>query len=377
MRADRPVESRRYARPPGGGSATPGGPPEASAIFGAPQCSPLVSVSVTIRDVARQAGVSISTVSRVLNDTCPVREDKRKLVLEAAETLGYVPNPAARSLHGKQTGAIGVLLPFVSGEFFSELLNGLDEAAQEHGRFLLISTSHRRPDEFEKAIRLLDRRVDGLVVMAPEVDVVGTAAILKTDTPVVMINTYARGLEADVYNFDNRAGARALTEHLVRAGHRHIAYIHGPAHAHDAIERAEGYREAIAAAGLDERVVPGGFTREDGYAAAERLVAKQDRGGPPLPTAIVAANDYCAMGAMSALHAHGITVPDDVAIVGFDGLASGQYAVPPLTTVRVPIAEIGRRAVAQLVARLGGGDGAAPIHEHVVPVELVVRESSA
>ena len=326
-------------------------------------------MTVTIRDVARRAGVSISTVSRVLNDTAAVREDKREAVLEAAAALGYVPNPAARSLHGKDTGAIGVLLPFVNGEFFSELLSGLDEAAQAHGRFLLISTSHRKTDEFEKAIRVLDRRVDGLVVMAPEVDAAGTRAILKTDTPVVMINTYTAGLEADVFNFDNHAGTRMLTQHLLAAGHRRIAHIHGPDASHDATERARGYRDAMAEAGLDAHIVPGGFTREAGYAAAEQIAGAPDR-----PTALVAANDYCAMGAMSALRAHGVAVPDDIAVVGFDGLASGQYTVPPLTTARVPIGEIGYRAVSQLVARLAG-DGAEPIREHLVPVELVVRAS--
>lgn len=331
-------------------------------------------MSVTIRDVARRAGVSISTVSRVLNDTCPVREDKRRLVLDAAQALGYTPNPAALSLLNKRTGGLGVLLPFVSGEFFSDLLSGLDQAAQDEGMFLVVSTSHRHSGEFQKAIQVLDKRVDGLIVMAPELDATGAALILKTNRPVVLINTYADGLSADVFNFDNYAGARAVTQHFLDAGHRRLALIHGPLLSRDVQERARGFHAALSDAGVaasEALVVPGGFTREAGYEAALAIAA-----ATPRPTAIVAANDYCAMGVLSALHALGIAVPDEMAVSGFDGLPSGQYTVPPLTTVRVPIGEIGYRAVSRLAARLRGEDNGTPHQEHFVPVELVVRESS-
>ena len=329
-----------------------------------------MTVRVTIRDVARQAGVSISTVSRVLNDTCAVNEEKRRLVIDAAETLGYTPNPAARSLLSKQTGGLGVLLPFMSGEFFSELLNGLDEAAQENDLFLLVSTSHRRPAEFQKAMQALDKRVDGLMVMAPELDASGTASILKTETPVVLINTYAEGVTADVFNFDNFEGARALTRHLLDVGHRRIALIQGPLHSGDARQRADGYRAAMAEAGAEPLAVAGGYTREAGAEAAQALA-----GLDPLPTAVIAANDYCAMGVISALRDLGISIPDEIAVAGFDGLASAQYTFPPLTTVRVPIAEIGARAVYRLVERLRGD--ASPLQQHTVPVEVIVRESTA
>jgi LacI family transcriptional regulator len=331
-------------------------------------------VSVTIRDVARRAGVSISTVSRVLNDTCPVQKDKRRLVLDAAQALGYTPNPAALSLLNKKTGGLGVLLPFVNGEFFSELLSGLDQAAQDNNLFLVVSTSHRRPVEFQKAMRVLDKRVDGLIVMAPELDAAGTASILKTKMPVVLINTYAEGLNVDVYNFNNLEGARDLTRHLLGLGHRRIGLIMGPTLSGDAQQRAEGYRLAMAEAGVADTSsleVQGGFTREAGYAAAEAIAQMN-----PRPTAIVAANDYCAMGAISALHTLGIVVPDEIAVGGFDGLSSSQYSFPPLTTVRVPIREIGYRAVERLVSRLGD-DGEARIEQYEVPVNLLVRESTA
>lgn len=331
-------------------------------------------MTATIHDVARRAGVSIATVSRVLNKSCPVREDKRVLVLEAARVLGYSPNPAALSLLNKRTGTVGLLLPSVHGEFFSELLNSIDEEVQQNGLLLMISSSHRRPDEFQKAIRVLDKRVDGLIVMAPELDALGTASILKTGVPAVFINTYAEGLPADVFNFDNHGGAFALTEHLLEQGHREIALIHGPESAGDAHERARGYRDAMAAAGILDTApleVPGGYTRELGYAAAEDLV----RSGQ-LPTAILAANDYCAMGVISALHTLGVRVPDEVAVCGFDGLPSSEYGVPALTSVHVPIGPIGSRAVRRLLARLRGDVVEGEFQQHVVPVGLVERAST-
>ena len=330
-------------------------------------------MSATIHDVARLAGVSISTVSRVLNGTSPVKEDKRKLVLSAAEELGYVPNPAALSLLNKKTGGLGVLLPFVTGEFFSELLSGLDETAQSLGLFLIISTSHSRPTEFRKAVHALDKRVDGLVVMAPALDVKGASSLVKPDTPVVFINTHASGLDADVFNFDNVGGARSLTQYLLEAGHQRIALIRGPETAWDAQERVRGYRSAMSEAGLstDGLEFEGGFTREDGYAAAQIILQ-----ATPRPTAIVAANDYCAFGALSALREADVQIPEEMSVCGFDGLTSSRYAAPPLTTVQVPIREIGNRAIRQLVARLNGEAGDAPPRHEVVPVELVTRGST-
>lgn len=327
----------------------------------------------TIHDVARRAGVSISTVSRVLNGTSPVQEAKRRLVLEAVAALGYTPNPAARSLLGKRTGGVGVLLPFVNGEFFSELLSGLDEAAQDHERFLVVSTSHRRPAEFRRAGQALDKRVDGFIVMAPEIDAAGAASVLRTDAPVVFLNTRTGAdLAADVFNFDNYAGARALMRHLLEAGHRRFALIHGPSSAWDAQERARGWHDALAGTGAEAVEIEGDYTREAGYAAARDVLE-----ATPRPTAVVAANDYCALGVVSALHEAGVSVPAEMAVCGFDGLPSTLYAFPPLTTAQVPIREIGSRAVRHLVSRLDGRADDAPYQHEVVPVDLVARASTA
>lgn len=334
-------------------------------------------MSPTIHDVARHAGVSISTVSRVLNGTSPVSEAKRQSVLEAVDTLGYAPNPAALTLLKKRTGGLGVLLPYVSGEFFAELLNGLDAAAQRHDYFLVVSTSHRRVDEFEAAIQAMDKRVDGLVIMAPELNTEEATSILQSETPALFINTYLDGLAVDdpaveVLNFDNFAGAYALTQHLLERGHRRIALIKGPHGAGDARERARGYRTAMAEAGLDDTThleFEGDYTQSAGYAAAREIA-----GLAPRPTAIVAANDYCAMGVLSALYTAGLTVPADVAVAGFDGIPSTHYTLPPLTTIQVPIRDIGARAIDWLVDRIN--ENGQTFRRRSLPVELVVRAST-
>jgi LacI family transcriptional regulator len=332
-------------------------------------------MSVTIRDVARRAGVSISTVSRVLNDTCPVGEDKRRSVVEAAQALGYRPNPAARSLLGKKTGGLGVLLPYVSGEFFAELLNGLDEAAQEEGVFLVVSTSHGHVDEFNAAIHAMDRRVDGLIVMAPEMEAPGIESIVASRTPVSFINTHVEGLRADVFNFDNYGGSHALTQHLLGLGHRRIAIVRGPAGAGDAEERVRGYRAAMAEAGLPDTSAlefGGDYTQAAGVEAAKAVLDTN-----PRPTAIVAANDYCASGVLSALNERGVAIPAEMAVTGFDGVTSSQYTLPPLTTMRAPVREVGYQAFRRLVARLNGTVSGDAFQHEVLPVELVVRGSTA
>jgi len=331
-------------------------------------------MGVTIRDVARRAGVSISTVSRVLNDTCSVREDKRDAVLRASRALGYTPNPVARSLLGKKTGGLGVLLPYVSGEFFAELLDGLDAAAQDRERFLVVSTSHRHSHEFSAAIQAMDKRVDGLLIMAPELDAHDVEPIIQESGPVCFINTYVEGVNADVFNFDNYGGAYALTQHLIEEGHRRIALIKGAPGAGDARERARGYRAAMADAGVADTSAlefEGDYTQAAGFAATEAILSTK-----PRPTAIVAANDYCAAGVLSALAGARVSVPDEMAVTGFDDVPSARYTVPPLTTVRTPIRDIGYRSISRLVARLEGRIGHDAFENEVAPVELVVRGST-
>lgn len=332
-------------------------------------------MGVTIRDVAERAKVSISTVSRVLNDTCKVKEDKRLRVLSAAEELGYTPNPAAQSLHSRKTGSIGILLPFVSGDFYAELLNGIDSAAQEEGRMLLISTSHNSEEELAAALKGMYRRVDGILVMAP---VLTSNKVLETapkDTPLVFLNTRTEGSDIPLISFDNYGGMRQMTEHLIQKGHTSIGFITGTEEAFDAMERFRGYREALHLAGIpikEDIIVNGEFTQEAGYKGANYLIALPDR-----PTAIMASNDVAAIGAMSAVRDAGLRVPEDVAITGFDDIPSSAYTFPPLTTVHIPISELGRRSVRLLSAAIERENGVSGrVFSEKLPVQLRIRAST-
>lgn len=330
------------------------------------------SMAVTIRDVARRAGVSISTVSRVLNNTCAVNEDKRQHVIEAAHALGYTPNPAARSLLGKRTGGLGVLLPFVGAEFFSDFLTGLDEAAQSNDFFLMISTSHRNAEEFRAAIHAMEKRVDGMIVMATDLTA-DAGMVPRGGGPLVFVNTYVDDDSLNVINFDNFGGSYQVTKHLLESGHQEIAIIKGPTEARDASERIRGYRAAMAEFGMEDTSsleYQGEYTQEAGYVATRSILEVAN----PLPTAIVCANDYCAMGALRALNEADLVIPDDVAIAGFDGIISGQYTQPSLTSVSVPMHAIGTRAVGRLIELIDGKDDSP--RQEVVPVALVTRAST-
>jgi len=329
-------------------------------------------MKVTIRDVAREAGVSVATVSRVFNGSGPVREHTRQRILEVADRLRYVPNSTARSLIMRRTGNLGVLLPDLYGEFFSEVIRGIDGAARACGYHVLLSSSHADRNELVAALRAMRGRVDGLVVMSPDIDEEGLRANLPESLPVVLLNCAVSGSDYDALTIDNFGGARAMVEHLLALGHRRIAMIAGPARNHDASERLRGYRAALEAAGAefrDEWVLPGDFTESGGHSAAERFLALD-----PRPTAIFAANDSMAIGAISRLREAGLVVPDDVAVAGFDDIPIAAYVTPPLSSVQVAIAELGSRAVGRLVEAIEEKNQHVRRQE-VLPTRLVIRAS--
>ena len=304
----------------------------------------------TIRDVAVCAGVSMSTVSRVLNDTCPVDQSKRKRVIEAVKALGYRPNPAARSLLSQKTGGLGIILPFVSGEFFSEFLNGIDRTAQQEGFFLLISTSHHSRLELAAALAGMNQRVDGLLVMAPQIGVDEEVFSATSESPTVFVNTPSSGQSADSITFDNFGGMYTVTAHLLSRGHRKIGIISGPADSHDAKERMRGYQNAMRDTGVtpnDGWIIHGDYTQKGGYDAVKELLKQKEK-----PTAVLCSNDYAAIGALIALHEAGLSVPDDMAVTGFDDVPSARYSHPSLTTVHVPVKELGATAARLLISRI-------------------------
>jgi LacI family transcriptional regulator len=325
----------------------------------------------TIRDVARAAGVSVATVSRVLNNHARVRTETRTRVNAAAHALDYTPNEVARSLITSRTHAFGVLLPDLYGEFFSEVLRGVDLRARRDGFHLLVSSSHANGADLVDALRSMRGRIDGLIVMAPDVD---TAALVKAagvGIPLVLLDPGARVLGCDSISIDNVSGASTAVEHLLGLGHRLIATITGPDQNADAQQRLAGYRRALEARGITPDpafAVAGDFTEPSGYAAVARLLELR-----PRPTAIFAANDNMAIGAMSALSQAGLRVPEDMAIVGFDDIAMARYLNPPLTTVNVDLLDLGARAVQRLIDTRSGAS--TRLRHEVTPATLVVRRS--
>jgi LacI family transcriptional regulator len=326
-------------------------------------------MSVTIRDVAEEASVSATTVSRVFNHDHLVNSETREHVLEVAQRMGYAPDATARSLSSGRTHSIGVILPAPHGEFFSELIRGLDDAAQAADHFLLIASSHYNPDEGRSALESLAGRVDGLVIMTPRARPDPLAEGM--DLPVVFVNSELRGDSFDLYRMENREGAAHAVRHLIEAGHSRIAAITGPPGSYDVERRMQGYRDALAEHGLDEGpLVEGDFTQKSGYEAGQKLLEGTDR-----PDAVFACNDYMAIGAMLAFQESGLRVPDDIAVAGFDDITSARYANPPLTTVRVPVYELGRRAGERLLQRVQS-DHSPASETFQVAHELKVRDST-
>ncbi len=329
-------------------------------------------MSVTIKDVAREAAVSVATVSRALNGHDSVTPATREHVGAIAKRLRYVPHGAARSLITRRTETLGVVLPDLYGEFFSELIRGIDCVAREHGLHLLVSSSHGSASETGAALRALSGRVDGILIMSPHAAATHLADDLPVTTPVVLMNTRSHDGDYLSLAIDNHGGAWAMVEHLVGAGYRRIALIGGPTDNFDAQERLRGYREALEhfASGSVAQVLEGDFSEKSGHAAGLAIAAMAKR-----PEAVFAANDMMALGCLRALRDAGLHVPRDVALAGFDDIPIARFIAPGLTTMRVNISELGGRAARALIAGLTGTKNAAT-HQVLAP-ELVVRASTS
>lgn len=323
-------------------------------------------VGATIRDVAARAGVSVATVSRTLNGVGPVRDATSKHVLKIAQAMRYVPHAAARSLSSRRSQTIGVLLPELHGEFFSEVIRGIDVAARQRGYHILVSGSHSDVTEMVAVLGAMRGRVDGLVVMSPDLDLGPLSRNIPPAMPVVLLNSSARGRRA--IQIDNYSGARQMTQHILSLGHTRIAFITGPERNIDGAERTRGFRDGIRGTDTLSSEMEGDFTEESGYRATNELL-----GRVPRPTAIFAANDAMAIGALHALREKSLRVPEDVSIAGFDDIPLARFLTPPLTTVRVDIAELGRRAVDMLLSEMEGKPSSA--NKDVIPTTLIVRDS--
>ncbi|MEX5294497.1 LacI family DNA-binding transcriptional regulator [Kocuria sp. CPCC 205268] len=322
----------------------------------------------TIYDVARTAGVSKSLVSLVLRGSPSVSEARRAAVLAAVEELGYRPSQAAATLAGATTRTVGVVIDDYRNLWFVELLRGLQEGLAPHGlRIAVADHTLNAHVEAHPLDGFLSMRVDGLVIATEP-----TAAMRVPEGLPVVVAGHREGVVpgADVVATDDRLGARGATEHLVGLGHRRIGHLTGGGGA--ARLRAEGYAAAMTAAGLEPLVVAGhgATTEEDGYVAAVRLLDTA-----PGTTAVLAANDTMAMGALAAAGERGLRVPQDLSVVGYDDSPIASTHLLRLTTVDSRSAQIGAVAAERLMARIGGSPGAAP--PLLLAPELVVRGSTA
>ncbi|MCD9086785.1 LacI family DNA-binding transcriptional regulator [Stenotrophomonas sp. SY1] len=327
--------------------------------------------AITIKDVAREANVSVATVSRALNGHHNVAEPVRKLVLEVADRLRYTPHAAARSLSSRSTQTIGVVLPDLHGEFFSELMRGIDGVASAHRWHLLVSSYHGDPQQQRGVLQAMRGRVDGLLLLSPYADNAEFLADnLPSAIPTVLINTPLVGSQHAVFSIDDHAGALAMTRYLLDSGHRRIAFIGGPARNQDAQERLRGFRDAMAAVTDAEPIeLPGGFDESSGHTAGLALLQHG-----PLPDAVFAANDMMALGCLYAFNQAGVRVPEEIALAGYDDIPLARFVHPALTTMQVSIAELGERAMQQLLQQID--DEAAVNNGLTLVPHLVVRDST-
>ncbi len=330
--------------------------------------------AATIKDVAREAGVSVASVSRALNGGTGVTAATSERIHAAAKRLHYIPHAAARMLITRRTHTIGALLPDLHGEFFSELIRGIDLAARARGLHLLVSSSHDNADDAAMALRAMQGRVDGLLLMSPHADADFLRQNLPTDLPTVLMNTRLTGTDFCALSVDNDGGARLIVEHLLSLGRRRIAFIRGPAGNRDAAERERGYRRALAdrAPGSEAMMLAGDFSEESGYRAGQQVLSLPDR-----PDAVFAANDMMAIGFLAALREARVDVPGEIAVAGFDDVPMARYVTPALTTIQVHIADLGGQAMEMLGEQIDNPGSVAPGTQQHVGAELVVRASSA
>jgi LacI family transcriptional regulator len=325
---------------------------------------------VTLEMVAREAGVSPSTVSRILNGTARVRDDKMRAVKAAIAKLQFMPNSAARSLAGGKSMSIGVVTQAIDSPFYGEALAAMEKGLLRASYAALFVSGHWRESDERKCIQhLLSRRVDGIILVTsclPEVEL----QRLSRRMPLILTGRQVMGDNIHCLDVDSTPGARLATDYLIGQGHRRIAYLSGPEDHPDAQQRLEGYRASLAAnriAFSRQLVAIGDYSDAGGYAAMNRLL----EAGSDI-TAVFSANDQMAYGAMLALHRRGLVVPKDVSVVGFDDLPTSAFTIPPLTTVHRGTAEVGESAAQAMIDLV---EGRKP-RIRVPAATLAIREST-
>jgi DNA-binding LacI/PurR family transcriptional regulator len=327
-------------------------------------------------DVARIAGVSHQTVSRVLNDHPNVRPATRDRVLAAIRELGYRPNAAARTLVTRRTNTLGVISFNTTLYGPASMLYGIEQAAKQHDYFVTVAAlaALDRRSVLDAVERLRDQAVEGIIVIAPQTTAVGALANVPSDVPLVAVGCGTHASLATVA-VDNEAGAERATSYLLDLGHPTVHHLAGPASWLDAQEREVGWRRTLASRGtpVPEPLNGGDWSARTGFELGHRIARE------PGITAVFCANDHMALGLLRALQSAGRRVPQDVSIIGFDDIPEAEFFGPPLTTVRQDFDELGRRALRALIELIGAENGGPPVAVPRVSIDpgLVVRASAA
>ncbi|MBB3193354.1 LacI family DNA-binding transcriptional regulator [Roseateles terrae] len=328
----------------------------------------------TIKDVAALAGVSFTTVSHVLNNTRPVSAQARARVLAAVDEIGYLPSAVARSLRRSETKIVGVLVPNVRNPFFAELVVGVEEWCRQAGYSVFLCNSDNDPKHQQSYLRtLLEKRIDGLLLSsAGDTDALATT-FRHASVPVVTVDRLVPGARADRVSVNNQVGAMAAVRHLMSLGHRRIGCVSGPAEFEVTQERVAGWRAALQDEGLqpdDAWLIESDFSTAGGYEAVKTLLARA-----PELTAVFTSNDLMAMGALRAAAESGRSVPQQLSVVGFDGIELGSYIYPAITSVGCSIRDLGREAGRALIERIENPQ--APFKDLQLTPQLVLRESTS
>jgi LacI family transcriptional regulator len=327
---------------------------------------------ITIFDVADEAGVSYSTVSRVVNNKSNVNPETRERVLRAMAQLGYVGNVPARSLAGGTSRVVGLLVDHLNTSYMGEIIRGIDEALEAHNYNLMLYTTHRRKTKESAYVTKLTRNfADGLLLILPRNESAYLETLHQRHFPHVLIDYQGYNQNVPSIITTNRKGAYDAVSYLIGQGHRRIGFVTGTIEFGCAQERLAGYQTALRDHGIDldsDLICEGDFLQPQGYCCTQQLLSLETP-----PTALFVSNDVMAFGAMEAARVHGLQIPTDLSIIGFDDIPQAAHVHPGLTTVRQPLEEMGRRAAELLLRYIANPQ--AEVERIELPTELILRDS--
>lgn len=333
-------------------------------------------MSTTMKDVAREAGVSVNTVSRALNGKPDVNEDTKKRILEIADRLNYVPNFLAKGLVTKNTRTIGVIVSDNTDPFFATIVKGIEDFTRSKGYNIILCNTDEKYEREEEAVRLLrEKQVDGLLItLAPaQKERADILELKRAGTPFVLLNRHMDDVMTDYVINDNVYGAYIAVSHLIRLNHKRIGYISGPSQISSVKERMQGYKKALFENSIEfdnSLVRTSNLKMADGCRRMRELLELKDR-----PTAVFAYSDFLAIGILKAIKEAKLEIPEDIALVGYDDIEFSEFLEVPLTTVHQPKYRIGKEGAKILIDRIENKDSEG-LYQIVLKPELVVREST-